>query len=567
MVTNKKPAFPFTAIVGQEDFKLALMLTVVDPSIGGVLAVGDRGAGKTTLIRSLTQLMAGEEKPFPFINLPIGATEDRVLGHLHLEKLINSKKEEIQPGLMAKAHGGILYIDEINLLNDYLMDLLLDASASGSYYLEREGISRQFDSRFILIGSMNPEEGDLRPQLKDRFGLSVKVKTAQDKETRLKIIQNRMAFDDDPESFSKAHQEKVNALKKQLISAQNTLSTVTVSKANLEQSVAIALQYQVEGMRADVLLIKAAKALAAYQGTSTISGEQIEKVAPLVLEHRSHITQAPTPNNHSPHPPKEKEPQEKSEREQKENNHEYTFAPIHPASSVNIQTNGNKDSRRGIKQPVPSAEDHRQIDGQKKTDIPKTVSQYLVTDKLAIQKKRTQGKPAVKLVFMIDSSGSMVKDKAIAFAKGLIEKTTQQQLRQQPDLALIAISHAEANIVQPFTKQEKVLLEKLEKLGTGGKTNIIAGFKKLDELLTSENRKESQLILITDGRFNSGADHNVFEESLRVAKSQVKSLASVTLVDCESGVVRLGLAETFANRLGAHYHPLNVSKNAEAKEV
>ena len=164
-----KSIFPFTAICGQDDFKLALLLCMIDPSLGGVLALGDKGTGKTTTVRALQSLMKNIESDFPFVNLPIGATEDRVLGSVHLETLINEKKLEVQKGLLSKAHQGILYIDEINLLNDYLMDVLLDASSSGGYFLERDTISQWLDSRFCLVGTMNPEEGDLRPQLLDRF--------------------------------------------------------------------------------------------------------------------------------------------------------------------------------------------------------------------------------------------------------------------------------------------------------------------------------------------------------------------------------------------------------------
>ena len=232
MIENTKQlSYPFSAIIGQDDFKLALILNSIDTSLGGVLAIGDKGTGKTTLIRSLTALVNTEAK-IPFVNLPIGVSEDRVLGHINLEKLINEKKEIITVGLLGKAHLGFLYIDEINLLNDYLMDILLDASASGYYNLEREGMSKKIDSRFCLIGSMNPEEGDLRPQLKDRFGLSVNIKTITDPNLREQIIENRIRFDDNPVQFIENYSSVQLHLSTKIENAKVNLNKVSLQKSN-----------------------------------------------------------------------------------------------------------------------------------------------------------------------------------------------------------------------------------------------------------------------------------------------------------------------------------------------
>jgi magnesium chelatase subunit D len=279
------PIFPFTAIVGQEDFKLCLILNLIDPNLGGVLASGDKGTGKTTTLRALSQLMGAEQ--VPFINLPLGATEDRVLGSIALEPLINEKRKVVEKGLLAQAHGGILYIDEVNLLNDYLMDVLLDAAASGGYYLEREGISQWLESRFCLAGTMNPEEGDLRPQLMDRFGLSVDIFTPDSIEERMEISSRRLRFDTNPEAFLSTFSEAEAGLRHSIINAKNNLHCLTIPEEVSRKCSKLAIEHKVEGMRADILLLKAARAYAAYRGSNKVAAKDVEAIAKFVLKHRS----------------------------------------------------------------------------------------------------------------------------------------------------------------------------------------------------------------------------------------------------------------------------------------
>lgn len=284
--------FPFTAIYGQDDFRLALMLCMIDPSLGGVLALGDKGTGKTTTVRALSSLMQKVDEDFSFVNLPIGATEDRVLGTVKLDVLLNEKRLEIQKGLLASANRGILYIDEVNLLDDYLMDVLLDAASSGGYYLERDSISQWMPSRFCLIGTMNPEEGELRPQLKDRFGLSVNIKTPADKETRIEIINRKLAFDSDPVAFHEMYTSHENELVQQLIQAKHKLNSIPLPHVLKEEIAELCLKYQVEGLRADILLAKAARAHAVFKYQKEVRAEDVRQVMPFVLSHRSkHFSQ------------------------------------------------------------------------------------------------------------------------------------------------------------------------------------------------------------------------------------------------------------------------------------
>jgi magnesium chelatase subunit I len=307
--------FPFTAICAQEDFKLALILCMIDPSLGGVLALGDKGTGKTTTVRGLSSLMKKTNADFPFVNLPIGAKEDRVLGTLKLDVLINEKRTEVQKGLLAAANHGVLYIDEVNLLNDYLMDVLLDAASGGGYYLERDTISHWLESRFCLVGTMNPEEGDLRPQLLDRFGLSVHVKTPMERAVRMEIVKRRLAFDEDPDLFVNQYEEQECALASQIQSAKKNLFGFKLPSAIQEEITDVCIQYQVEGLRADILLIKAARTHAAFNGKNEVHSEDIHRVMPFVLSHRSKTfsqNKSPQQNSESQSQREEKEGDTKS---------------------------------------------------------------------------------------------------------------------------------------------------------------------------------------------------------------------------------------------------------------
>jgi magnesium chelatase subunit I len=305
-------AFPFTAIVGQDEMKRALLIAAVEPRIGGVMVFGDRGTGKSTAARALANLLppmsvvagcrfncdpAGpkcshggngkiDQIAVPFVDLPLGATEDRVTGALDIERALVAGEKAFEPGLLARANRGFLYIDEINLLEDHLVDLLLDAAASGENVVERESLSVRHDARFVLIGSGNPEEGELRPQLLDRFGLSVEVRTPQRIEDRIEIMRRCDAQEREPQAFRAKWRRKETQVLKQIAAGQALLGEVVVPDSTLADAAQLCMAVGADGLRGELTLIRSARALAALEGATAVGRSHLRAVAPMALRHR-----------------------------------------------------------------------------------------------------------------------------------------------------------------------------------------------------------------------------------------------------------------------------------------
>ncbi|BEI34014.1 magnesium chelatase ATPase subunit I [Polynucleobacter sp. HIN5] len=311
--------YPFSAIVGQEDMKLAILVAALEPSVGGVLVMGDRGTGKSTAVRGLAALlpmmtvvkdcaygcdpkaMAGlcpicgagakakpktEQRPVPVIDLPLGATEDRVLGALDIEKALTLGEKAFEPGLLAKANRGFLYIDEVNLLDDHLVDLLIDVAASGQNVVEREGLSVRHPARFVLVGSGNPEEGELRPQLLDRFGLAVEVKTPTDMPSRVEIIKRRDAFERNPEAFMKIWDQEDAKIRVMMASARKKLASVKVDDKLLHDASTLCAHLGTDGLRGELTLLRASRAVAALDGKNKVTRDHLKRIAVPALQHR-----------------------------------------------------------------------------------------------------------------------------------------------------------------------------------------------------------------------------------------------------------------------------------------
>ena len=305
---SKLSNFPFAAIIGQEEMKLALQLNVIDPKIGGVMIMGDRGTGKSTTIRALADLLPNitiikndpfntDPKPFPkeyeteeikipMVELPLGATEDRVCGTINLKEILSGGKSSFEPGLLARANRGILYVDEINLLDDHLVDVLLDSAASGWNTVEREGISIKHPAKFILVGSGNPEEGELRPQLLDRFGMHAEIRTIRDPKLRVRVVEERIRFDLYPESWFEKYEQEQLQIQKRIVTAQNLLPQVEISQDFQLKISQICSELEIEGLRGDIVSTRAAKALTAFENRIEVTVDDIRKTIPLCLRHR-----------------------------------------------------------------------------------------------------------------------------------------------------------------------------------------------------------------------------------------------------------------------------------------
>ena len=318
---RRRAVFPFTAIVGQEEMKLALLLNVIDPKIGGVMIMGDRGTGKSTTIRALADLLPeievvaddpfnshpsdpeimgdavrqlveqGAEVPVTkkkvmMVDLPLGATEDRVCGTIDIEKALSEGVKAFEPGLLAKANRGILYVDEVNLLDDHLVDVLLDSAASGWNTVEREGISIRHPARFVLVGSGNPEEGELRPQLLDRFGMHAEIRTVKEPVLRVQIVEQRTEFDQDSQTFLETYEPQQVELQAQLVEAQERLKAIEIDYDLRVKISQVCSELDVDGLRGDIVTNRAAKAIAAFEGRTEVTINDIRRVATLCLRHR-----------------------------------------------------------------------------------------------------------------------------------------------------------------------------------------------------------------------------------------------------------------------------------------
>ncbi|PCE22093.1 magnesium chelatase [Paraburkholderia acidicola] len=278
------PAFPFAALIDQQPLQQALLIAAVDPGIGGVLVSGPRGTAKSTAARALAELLPEGQ----LVTLPLGASEERLIGTLDLEAVLRDGAVKFSPGLLAQAHRGVLYVDEINLLPDTLVDALLDAAASGVNTVERDGVSHSHDARFVLVGTMNPEEGELRPQLLDRFGLMVELENCFDPQVRQRIVKARLAFDLDPHGFRRAYAAQRSDIVQQVSAARNALPELSFDDAVHEHVSRLCIDAAVDGLRADLVMLRAARALAALDGAEAVTVAHVEQVATSVLLHRRH---------------------------------------------------------------------------------------------------------------------------------------------------------------------------------------------------------------------------------------------------------------------------------------
>jgi magnesium chelatase subunit D len=615
--------YPFTAIVGQEQLKQALLLCAVNPGIGGVLIKGEKGTAKSTAARGLSEIMPvilrvkdsvfnisrgeflvdntvetdfeTEEIAVPFVDLPLGASEDRVLGSLDLEAIISEKKKKLQPGLLAAAHRGILYIDEVNLLPDHLVDILLDVSASGINTVQREGLSVSHASRFVLIGTMNPEEGNLRPQFLDRFGLMVEVGAQQDVKERTEVVRRRMAFETDPESFNNKWKASQEALSARIHRAQQLLSSVGVPDSLLTLISQLCIEWSVASLRADIVMYKTAITLAAWAGRTIVNADDIKQAAQLVLIHRKgRKPQHPNPGIHpgkqdsgdtdlrdrdgdgkhsgaheggekppTPHDCGEENcPAEKEESVFGAETGQY-MPDLTSESPVTLVEWANGRRSKALNTPkgfqIRAEKDFLVND----IAITETLTHAIFRDPDDIRIKKDDlhqkirgGKTGHLILFVVDASGSMAAGKRMEAVKGSVLSLLKDAYQKRDMVGVISFRGVEAEILLEPTSSIDLAESAMRHLPTGGRTPLAHAMQLALQILKQyPNRQHIQplLIVLSDGKANvplaGGGDP--WQHTLRAASEIAESGVQSLVLDTEKGYLRFGRAAELAAVLGA----------------
>ncbi|WP_207421247.1 magnesium chelatase subunit D family protein [Desertivirga brevis] len=616
--------YPFTAIVGQEKLKKALLLCAINPSIGGVLIRGDKGTAKSTAARALAKIVppisrtvgcrfnCPDHAPLsiceacmqiekelelvqvPFVNLPLGASEERVLGQLDLEGILIEKKKKLQPGLLASAHQGILYIDEVNLLSDHLVDVLLDAAAMGVNTIEREGLSVSHPSRFTLIGTMNIEEGNLRPQLLDRFGLMVDVEAPASIEERTEVVRRRVAYESDPASFIARWREEQETLRSQLITAKELLPQVQLGDDLLTLISELSMGMGVKSLRADIVMYKTAQTIAALEGRPEVTAEDIREAAELVLAHRSHQKPFSDPGfnkdklddmiSKSQSKPDKGEEDEQSfdnEPEGPVNSNparddnpisEKTFAANQPHSVPHIELKINTkldELQEGKRSLVDRAKKGKYTRAEslgtlRDIAIDSSVYHAIQRDpenfelrKEDIQQKVRNGKTGNLILFVVDASGSMAANKRMEAVKGTVLNLLKDAYQRRDEVTVIAFRGIEAKVLLQPTRSVELAEVALNRLPTGGRTPLPHALQTAFQLARMAGATEGLkpiLVILSDGKANvpvAGGDP--WEETLNIAASIKSEEIPGLVINTDVDYLQLGKAQQMAQALGLEY--------------
>ncbi|WP_309114449.1 magnesium chelatase subunit D family protein [Saccharothrix sp.] len=681
--------FPFSAVVGHDDLRLALLLNAVHPGIGGVLVRGEKGTAKSTVVRALAALLpeldvvpgcrfacdpavevdcpdgphgrppapvsivsrttdnsgasgvsggaasaggasggggasgasggggasgasggggaggAVERRPARLVELPVGATEDRLIGSLDLERALTEGVRAYQPGLLAAAHRGVLYVDEVNLLHDHLVDLLLDAAAMGRAHVEREGVSVSHAASFLLVGTMNPEEGELRPQLLDRFGLTVSVKAARDVATRTEVIRRRLAYEADPAGFAARWAEQDAELAARIVDARDRLPTVVLPDAELRRIAAVCAAFEVDGMRADLVVARTAVAHAAWRGADEVAEADVEAAVRLALPHRKrrdpfdepgleeeqledamkqgaeHAAEPePEPDPDGPDggglpedgglPPGQEEAQSTSDGRGTAPERTHAPAPSFRTRLLEVPGVGEgapgKRSRARARTgrvvrsstvdgsglhlvgTLGAAAPHQAARGRS--------GPGLVLRGSDLRKAVREGKESNLVLFVVDASGSMAARQRMSAVSGAVISLLRDAYQRRDKVGVITFRGAAAETALPPTNSVDAAAARLRQLRTGGRTPLADGLLKARRVLQTERvrdpRRRPLLVLLTDGRAtatSTGGDP--MRDALRAAGLLAADEVASVVVDCESGHIRLGLAARVAQALDA----------------
>jgi magnesium chelatase subunit D len=634
---STRVVFPFTSIVGQESIKLALLLNAISPAIGGVLIRGQKGTAKSTAVRALASLLPDIEvvagcpfaclpiddpyacpycagnaterhsvtRPAALVELPLGVTEDRVVGTLDIERALKTGTKHFEPGLLAAAHRGMLYSDEVNLLSDHIADVLLDAAAMGVNYVEREGISVSHAASFILVGTMNPEEGELRPQLLDRFGLAVEVQAERDAAVRAEVVRRRIAFDQDPAAFVGHWVEMEQAERQRLVAARRLLPQVRLDDALLYLITGICTDFGVDGMRADIAMYRAAVALAAYEGRTDVCEDDIRQVARLVLPHRRRRQPFDQPTvddqaleesleRHRPppeggqsltpptEPPDEQTtagPQDSSEagaeglapeNQQARIGQSFAVRPLEgplrqellpPGAGRRSRTLGGTTGHYVTsRQPLGRVRDIA-VDATLRAAAPHLRRRQQEEGKTPaihytdLREKVRESRAGNLILFVVDASGSMGARERMVATKGAILSLLLDAYQKRDRVGMVSFRSQEATVLLPPTGSVELAQRHLADLRTGGRTPLAAGLAKAYELLVRNRQRAREvqplLVLLTDGRANAATrDCDPLADAMTRAAALRAVRVPSLVVDTEQGALQLGLARRLAEALG-----------------
>lgn len=644
------PQFPFTAIVGSDDMALALELTAVAPEIGGVLVRGEKGTAKSTMVRALADVLpeelfvtqcrfgcdpasidpacpdgphadaAAKLHRVPLVELPVGATEDRVVGSLDVQQVLAGGAAAFKPGLLAAAHRGILYVDEVNLLHDHLVDLLLDAAAMGRNTVERDGISESHSARIVLVGTMNPEEGELRPQLLDRFGLTVEAVASRDVAERTEVIRRRLAFDSDPAAFVAQYADTESELTSKIVAARELVKRIELSDWALTKISTVCAGFEVDGLRGDIVTARAAVAHAALRGSLQVQREDIRTAARLALPHRRRRNpfDAPgldldlldallgddelppepedeppagpdRPGEPSPNPQPEAEPrpadsahsQEPQLQDRAEPSAEQMPDPTRAApggvAAAGQPFRAKALAVKGIGSGAPGRRSRAITNWGRTVDSrPGFGRLHLVASITAaapqqrpgmpfkfrpdhLRQAVTQGKESNLILFAVDASGSMAARKRMTEVKTAVLSLLMDAYQRRDRVGLVTFRGGEAELVLPPTRSVEAAAMCLAELPHGGRTPLAEGLIEVAHTLAAERIKDpnQRALIVLITDGRATSGEQALQRAQAIGDAWAGQHVDTVVVDCESGRFRLGLAADLAARMAADYLPLS----------
>ena len=596
------PGYPFSAIVGHDRLRLALLLCAVRPEIGGVLIRGEKGTAKSTAVRALAAVLTEADPGAKLVELPIGATEDRVVGSLDLQKVLRDGEHAFSPGLLSRANGGVLYVDEVNLLPDHLVDILLDSAAMGRVHIERDGVSHSYESRFVLVGTMNPEEGELRPQLLDRFGLAVDVHASREVPVRSEVIRRRLDYEADPARFAARYGAADSELAERIAAARARVDDVELPDRELYRIAALCAAFDVDGMRADLVLARTAVAHAAWRGVDVgasgatgkivVAEEDIRVAAELALPHRRRRDpfddpgidpgdldealaatadagtgtepepdpeppgggQAPAPQSpvHQPHSSsatRTSAPPAPSFRTRAlavpgiGDGHAGRRSPARNSAGATVGASPTPEQGHGVHlfATLLAAANRRTIAGPVRPEVDD------------IRRAARIGREGNLVIFVVDASGSMAARDRMAAVTGAALSLLRDAYQRRDKVAVITFRAEGAHLVLPPTSSAHTASRRLTRLDTGGTTPLAEGLLAARDVVMRERARDrtrrSLVVVLTDGRATGGPDP--LGRSRIAAGRLAAEGAAAVVVDCETSYIRLGLATELANQLGA----------------